>query len=205
MESNGNTHRGMVWPPPPPGIVLYRTTSKEVLNTDTITDKTKEALFQKKVNARVMRVGDTILATAEETAINENLCLLDNKSTFNAFIKGKYLSNIRNDPDRQYLRVHCNTGVTYTKKIGDLPEYSNPIWYNPEGIVDILSLVLVQKHHIMTYNSQDGNEFVDNSPHRPTLKITKAGILYHSIRHLIKNKNAHIMVNEPRYPIPKVE
>ena len=62
-----------------------------------------------------MCVVDTTLAAAPEYGIDENLCLVDNKSTCNGFINGKYLSNIRNVPDGQHLRVHCNSVVTYTK------------------------------------------------------------------------------------------
>ena len=34
--------------------------------------------------------------------------------------------------------------------------------------------------------------------------MTKNGLLYHYMRHLLKNNNAHIMVNDPRPHIPKV-
>ena len=90
-----------------------------------------------------MHVGDTILAAAVEAGIDKNWCLLDNQSTCNAFINGKYLSNIRDAPDGQYLRVHCNAGVTHTNKIGDIPGYYDPMWYNPKGIENILSLGLI--------------------------------------------------------------
>ena len=73
-----------------------------------------------------MHVGDTILVATVEAILNENWCLLDNQSTCNAFINGKYLSNIIDAPDGKYLCVRCNVGVTHTNKIGDLPGYSNP-------------------------------------------------------------------------------
>ena len=111
----------------------------------------------RKGEASIMNVGDTILAAAAEAGIDENWCLLNNQLTCNAFINGKYLSNIRDAPDGQYLRVHCNTGVTLTNKIYDLLGYSDPIWYNPKGIANILSLGLVQKNHPVTYNSRYGN------------------------------------------------
>ena len=69
-------------------------------------------------------MGDTILSIAVEAGIDENWRLLDNKSIFNAFINGKYISNIRDDTDGQYLRVHFNSGVIYQNKIGDLPQSS---------------------------------------------------------------------------------
>ena len=61
-----------------------------------------------KVNTRIMQVGDTILAAASEAGVHENWCLLDNQYTCNAFINGKYLSNIIDTPDGQYIRVYCN-------------------------------------------------------------------------------------------------
>ena len=73
-----------------------------------------------------------------ESIIDENWCLLDNKSVFNYFINVEYLSNIRDAPEGQYLGVHLNTGVNYTNKIGDLPGYSNNVWYNPKGISNTL-------------------------------------------------------------------
>ena len=57
------------------------------------------------------------------------------------------MSKVRDAPDGQYLRVHLNVGVNYAKNIGDLPGYSNPVWYNPKLIANTLSLGLVQKHH----------------------------------------------------------
>ena len=44
-----------------------------------------------KGDASIMHLGDTILDAAAETVIDEKLCLLDNQSTCNAFINGKYL------------------------------------------------------------------------------------------------------------------
>ena len=117
----------------------------------------------------------------------------------------KYLSNIRDAPDGQYLRFRYNSGVTHTNKIGDLPVYYDPVWYNPKGISNILSLRLVQKNHHVTYSNQDGNKFIIHRPQRLTFKMTKAGIFYHDISNLLKNKDAHILVNNSHYPIPQVQ
>ena len=143
-------------------------------------------------------------AAAEDGIKKTNGCLIDNQSTCNAFINVKYMSNIINFPDRQYLCVHYNAGVTYTKNIGDLPGYSNPVWYNPKGIANIISLGLAQKHHIVTHNIQDVNEFIFHIPQCPTLKMTKSGLFCHDIGHLLKKKNAHIMVNDPLSHISQV-
>ena len=106
-----------------------------------------------------MHMGDTILDSAAEAEIDENWCLLNNQLTCNAFINEKYLSNIRDAPDGQYLRVHFNTRVRDTNKICDLTGYYDPVWYRPKGIANILSFYLVQNNHPVTYNSRYRNEF----------------------------------------------
>ena len=124
---------------------------------------------------------------------------------FNAFINVKHLSNFRDDPDGKYPHVHYNAGVTHANKIGDLPRYSDLVWYNSKGIANILSLGLVQKNHLVTYNSQYGNEFFIHIPQRPIFKMNKDGMFYHDMRHILKNKDAHIMVNDSHSPIPQVK
>ena len=68
------------------------------------------------------------------------------------------MSNIRDAQDGQYIHFHFNSGVTHTNKIVNIIGYSNRIWYKPKGIANILSLRLMHKHHIFTYNSQYGNK-----------------------------------------------
>ena len=176
--------------------MFYQTSTQEVLQTESINNNVR------KVDVSIMHMGDTILAAAEEAKIDENWCLIENQSICNTFINRKYLSNIRDAPDGQYLRVHCNAGVTYTNKIGDLSGYSYFVWYNPKGIANILYLCMVNKNHPVTYNSRDVNEFIIHIPQQPTFNMTKAGLFNHDIRHLVKNKYAHIMVNNYDYPIP---
>ena len=95
--------------------------------------------------------------------------------------------------------------LTHTNNIGDLPGYSDPVWYNPRVIANILYLGLVQKNHLVTLNSQDGNEFVIYRPQQPTFKMTKARLFYHDMSHPLKKKDAHIMVNDSHSSIPQVK
>ena len=138
---------------PSPGLMFCQTLSQEVLHKNPSTDKIKEAFSHNNGNTSIIHVVDTILADAEESRIGKNWYLINNQSTCNAFINGKYLSKIRNAPNGKYLRVQCNSGVTYTNRIGDLPGYSNPVYFNPKGVSKIISLGLVNKHHLVTYNS----------------------------------------------------
>ena len=179
--------------------MFCQTSTQDVRQTEPINNSVRKG------DAIIMHVGDTILDAAVEAGIDEDWCLINNQSTCNAFINEKYLSNIRDVPYGKYLCVHCNAGVTHTNKIGDLPRYSDPIWYKPKGIANILSLGLVQNNYHVTCNSQYINEFVIHIPQRPTFNMTKAGLFYHDMSHLLNNKYAQIMVNNSHYPIPKVQ
>ena len=92
--------------------MFCQTSTQEVRQTEPINNSVRKG------DASMMHVVDTILAVAAEAGIDENLCLLDNQSTCNVFINRKYISNIRDDPDGQYLRVHFNAGVTHTNLVG---------------------------------------------------------------------------------------
>ena len=130
----------------------------------------------------------TILAAAAEAGIDGNWYLLNNESTWNSFINGKYLSNIMNAPGGQYLHDHFNSGVTYKNNIGDPPGYPNPAWFNPKGVFSILSLGLMHNHHLVEYNSQDRKHFAIHIPQQLTFNITKEVLFYHDRSHLLNNK-----------------
>ena len=76
-----------------PGVMFCQTSTQEARQTKSISN------IVRKGDARIIHAGNTILAAASEAGIDENWCLLDNQSTCNAFINGKYLSNIRDAPD----------------------------------------------------------------------------------------------------------
>ena len=183
--------------PQSPGIMFFQISTQEAPHTEAINKNIKKG------NTIIIHMGDNILNAAEEARINKNWCLLNNHSTCIAFINRKYLSNVRYSPDGKYPRVHCNAGVTHTNIIGDRPGYSNPVWYNPKGIANILSRGLVLKNHLVTYNSHNGNDFVIHRPQRPTFKIIKAGLFYNDIRNLLKNKDT--CSNNSHYPLPQLQ
>jgi hypothetical protein len=84
--------------------------------------------------------------------------LLDNQSTVDVFHKASLLKRIRAS-DSGHMDIHCNTGVTSTNLVGDLPGYGT-VWYHPNGTANILSLNKVKERYRMTYDSTNGNAFV---------------------------------------------
>ena len=79
--------------PPSPGLMFFQTSTQEVPQTEPINNSVKKG------NSIIIHVGDTIMVAAAEAGIDENWCLINNQPTCNAFVNGKYLSNIRDTPD----------------------------------------------------------------------------------------------------------
>ncbi len=88
--------------------------------------------------------------------------LLDNQSTVDVFCNKDLLRNIREHTD--VMAIHCNAGVTKTKWVGELAGYGT-VWYNPNGIANILSLARVKERgYRVTFDSSDGNAFHLHKP-----------------------------------------
>ena len=88
--------------------------------------------------------------------------LLDNQANINMFCNPDLLTNIRKGP--RTMTVHCQAGSTSTDLIGFYKPLNITVWYNPDGIANVLSLsklVRLNKAKIQ-YNS-DKNEFIATS------------------------------------------
>ena len=49
------------------------------------------------------------------------------------------LTDIQDAPDGKTMIIHCNIGVTTTRKQGHLKGYGL-VWHDPNGIANIISL-----------------------------------------------------------------
>jgi hypothetical protein len=81
----------------------------------------------------------------DATKIPKNWILLDNQSTVNVFCNKDLLKNVRKTDRR--MTIMCNAGATVRSMIGELDGYPGEVWYNPNGIANILSLSDVEKHY----------------------------------------------------------
>ena len=62
---------------------------------------------------------------------------------------------------------------------GDLPGYPNPVYYDPEGIVNALSLSKVKETFKVTYGSENGNSFTVHTPHGDIILQECTKVLYY--------------------------
>jgi len=79
--------------------------------------------------------------------------LLDSCSSVNLISDGTLLRDIH-DTD-EALTVHCNAGVVTVKQKGYFDMYPEPVWYNPKGIANILSLHNVASHYHVAFDNSD--------------------------------------------------
>jgi hypothetical protein len=71
--------------------------------------------------------------------------LLDNQSTVNIFHNKDLLKDVHTTG--HCMRVWCNAGWTVMNMIGRLPGFPGEVWYNPNGIANILSLADTEKYY----------------------------------------------------------
>ena len=88
--------------------------------------------------------------------------LLDSESTHCTFYTAKYLKNIRTS--KHPILVHTNGGTMICVLEGDLPGFG-PVYFNPNGIANILSLAVVEaRGRRITYDSWLGGRFKVHNP-----------------------------------------
>ncbi|GAX19421.1 hypothetical protein FisN_4Lu403 [Fistulifera solaris] len=100
---------------------------------------------------------ETCLQVLGHNGMQAETLLLDSCSTVCLISNGRLLHDIH-DVD-QPMRVRCNAGVRATSKMGYLGSFPEPVWYDPGGIANILSLFVVQKYYHVTFDSSKDNSF----------------------------------------------
>ena len=87
--------------------------------------------------------------------------LLDSCSTVNLISDKDFLTNIY--PVPHSLQVRCNAGSVVINHQGYLGSYPKPVWFNPEGIANLMSLHNMQWYYQVTLNTTEDNAFYINN------------------------------------------
>jgi Zinc knuckle len=104
--------------------------------------------------------------------------LLDNQSTVNIFYNRKLLRDVCET--NRYMCVQCNAGWMVTNMIGHLPGYLGEVWYNPDGIANILLMGDAEKHFRIRYDSGAEKAFLVKKPNGTVKRFVKnPGGLYY--------------------------
>ena len=82
--------------------------------------------------------------------------LLDSCSTANLIMNRALLHDIHTVDTS--ISIQCNAGTNTTNQKGYLGDYPTPVWYNPKGIANILSMKDVAQHYRLTMDTNEDEE-----------------------------------------------
>ena len=103
---------------------------------------------------------ETHIISAHHTA-DQIWLLLDSCSTVNLISDKDLLTDIH--PVPHSLQVRCNAGTVVIDHQGYLGGYPEPVWFNPNGIANLMSLHNVQRYYQVILNTTKDNAFYINS------------------------------------------
>ena len=99
--------------------------------------------------------------------------IIDSASTTDIIGNKNILHDIRQSNNK--IRVASLAGSSTIDQQGLLGEYPTPVWYYPEGNVNILSLNNVQKHYRCTMDTAKSNSININLKNGSTMKFRSRG------------------------------
>ena len=70
------------------------------------------------------------------------------------------------------LSVRCNAGVQMTNLKGYLGDFPEPVWFDPGGVANVLSLHIIIKYYRVFYDSYVSDEFLVEVSSDTTLRFT---------------------------------
>ena len=131
--------------------------TKEFLFRDADTREVKEARDEDSLDDECYHDVLFYHAFLQKGSINPNWILIDTGSSINVFSNPRLLTNIHKLD--QIMKINCNVGVVNVTDMGTLPGYGL-VWFNGEGIANILSMANVTKTFPVSYGSKDGYIFI---------------------------------------------
>ena len=113
-------------------------------------------------NVRFSEQVEDLLETPEHSRFLD-LLVADSGAGCSIISNGDLLTDIREAPDRETMRMHCNSGSIETNRIGELEGYGT-VWYNPDGIANIISIGEASVRHRITMDTSVDNAIFIHKP-----------------------------------------
>jgi hypothetical protein len=101
---------------------------------------------------------ESCFQTMDADKLRGNVLLLDSCSTVNLITNKDMIHDVRKA--KSPMRVRCNAGIKSNSLQGTLGGFPEPVWYNPSGAANILSLNSVKKHYRVRYDSSKDDAFI---------------------------------------------
>ena len=164
-----------------------KTEDSDATTTETEDKTTKDENAQYSSAVFTDKTNKCFLSGKRHTLPTEWL-LLDSCSTVN-MVSDKTLLHDIHAADTP-IPVHCNAGTIVLTKKGTLGDFPEPVWYNPKGIANILSLHSVKSHYRVTMDTTE-DDYIH--VHHGDGSITSFRPSRNGIYHYHMSDNAHIL------------
>ena len=99
-----------------------------------------------------------------------NILLIDSCSTVCLICNRELLCGVHKVS--KGLSVRCNVGVRTTNLKGYLGDFPEPVWFDPGGVANVLSLHIITKYYRVFYDSNVSDEFLVEVSSDTTLHFT---------------------------------
>ena len=138
-----------------------------------------DVLLNLGANDEISRVTFDILGTIDDRitlhahSIPSSWILLDSCSNVDVFNNGNMLCNVHKVSNN--LRINGHTGTSVTNMQGTLAGYGE-VWYDPNGIANVLSLDNVTKKFKVTFDSATSNSFCVHKPDGKTKLFSRTAL-----------------------------
>ena len=105
--------------------------------------------------AHDMRNGEVFMSENGPASLPHTWLLIDSCSTVDIISSPELLHGIHKVPNP--IRVRCNAGITVLDQMGYLGDYPLPVWYNPDGSANIMSMYNISQQYHLSMNTQKAN------------------------------------------------
>ena len=108
--------------------------------------------------------------------------LLDSCSTTNIICNKDWLHDIHDDGTN--ITIRCNAGTVQLSQKGYFGSYPEPVWFNPHGIANIMSLDSVAKYYRITMDTEaePGMLLYKDDGHIMRFTPTQKGLYHHNLK-----------------------
>ena len=102
-----------------------------------------------------MQNGELFISKKGPASLPDTWMLIDSCSTVDIISSPDLLHGIHKVSNT--IRVRCNAGVTILDQMGYLGDYPRPVWYNPDGGANIMSMFNISQQYHLSMNTHKGN------------------------------------------------
>ena len=115
--------------------------------------KTSEPYFV--FAAHDMRNGELFILNKGPLSLPDTWLLIDSCSTVDIISSPNLLHGIHHVSNPIWVR--CNVGVTILKQMGYLGDYPHPVWFNPNGGANIMSMFNISQQYHLSMDTHEAN------------------------------------------------